>query len=48
MPKLLGCSFLIHLASLGGEQRLNPYTCHSVLTYDQDDLEAELSPSGRV
>ena len=43
--KIVGCSFLIHLAQLGGESRLNPYQCHSVLTYDQDDLEAELSPS---
>ncbi|TWU59900.1 Adenine phosphoribosyltransferase [Rubripirellula tenax] len=46
--QIVGCSFLIHLAQLGGEDRLNPYTCHSVLTYDQDDLESELSPSGRV
>ncbi|MGB7326838.1 MAG: adenine phosphoribosyltransferase [Rubripirellula sp.] len=46
--KIVGCSFLIHLAQLGGEDRLNPYQCHSVLTYDQDDLESELSPSGRV
>ena len=46
--KIVGCSFLIHLANLGGEERLNPYACHSVLTYDQDDMEAELSPSGRV
>lgn len=46
--EIVGCSFLIHLAKLGGEERLNPYKCHSVLTYDQDDMEAELSPSGRV
>ncbi|QDT06678.1 Adenine phosphoribosyltransferase [Rubripirellula lacrimiformis] len=45
--EIVGCSFLIHLAQLGGEDRLNPYKCHSVLTYDQDDLENELSPSGR-
>lgn len=45
--KIVGCSFLIHLANLGGEERLNPYNCHSVLTYDQDDMEAELSPSSR-
>ena len=46
--KIVGCSFLIHLAPLGGEERLSPYDCHSVLTYDQDDMEAELSPSGRA
>lgn len=46
--EIVGCSFLIHLAPLGGEDRLNPYRCHSVLTYDQDDMESELSPSGRV
>lgn len=46
--EIVGCSFLIHLAPLGGEERLNPYECHSVLKYDQNDLEAELSPSGRV
>ncbi len=45
--KIVGCSFLIHLAPLGGAERLSPYDCHSVLTYDQDDLEAECSPSGR-
>jgi adenine phosphoribosyltransferase len=41
---IVGCSFLIHLVQLGGEERLNPYVVHSVLTYDQDDHEAELSP----
>jgi adenine phosphoribosyltransferase len=46
--EIVGCSFLIHLVKLGGEERLNPYPCHSVLTYDQDDHESELSPSGRV
>lgn len=46
--EIVGCSFLIHLVSLGGHQRLTPYECHSVLSYDQDDLESELSPSGRV
>jgi adenine phosphoribosyltransferase len=45
--KIVGCAFLIHLTQLGGEERLNPYKCHSVLTYDQDDLESELSPSSR-
>ncbi len=46
--EIVGCSFLIHLAQLGGQDRLNPYSCHSVLTYEQDDLESELSPSGRI
>src|SRR6056297_81057 len=45
---IVGCSFLIHLAHLGGEDRLNPYRCHSVLKYDQNDLERELSPSSRA
>jgi len=41
--EIVGCSFLIHLVKLGGEPRLNPYTVHSVLRYDQDDEEVELS-----
>lgn len=41
--KIVGCSFLIHLVQLGGEQRLTPYNVNSVLSYDQDDHEAELS-----
>ncbi len=41
--EIVGCSFLIHLAQLGGEARLSPYSVHSVLTYDQDDHESELS-----
>tara|TARA_R110002049_G_scaffold72490_3_gene187283 strand:+ start:55633 stop:56193 length:561 start_codon:yes stop_codon:yes gene_type:complete len=41
--EIVGCSFLIHLVQLGGEARLNPYPIHSVLTYDQDDDEVELS-----
>ncbi len=42
--EIVGCSFLIHLVQLGGEQRLRPYPVHSVLRYDQDDIEEELSP----
>ena len=42
--EIIGCSFLIHLAQLGGEERLNPYPIHAVLKYDQDDHEVELSP----
>lgn len=42
--EIVGCSFLIHLVQLGGEARLSPYRVHSVLKYDQDDHEVELSP----
>lgn len=31
--KILGCSFLIHLADLHGEEKLRPYRVESVLTY---------------
>jgi len=41
--EIIGCTFLIHLVQLGGEERLRPYRVHSVLRYDQDDHEAELS-----
>ena len=41
--EIVGCSFLIHLVQLGGEERLSPYRIHSVLRYDQDDHEQELS-----
>ncbi|WP_442506407.1 adenine phosphoribosyltransferase [Novipirellula sp. SH528] len=41
--EIVGCSFLIHLVQLGGKERLNPYSVHSVLDYDQDDDETELS-----
>ena len=41
--KIVGCSFLIHLVPLGGEARLTPYDVHSVIRYDQDDGESELS-----
>ncbi|TWU11191.1 Adenine phosphoribosyltransferase [Novipirellula galeiformis] len=41
--EIVGCSFLIHLVQLGGEARLSPYHVHSVLSYDQDDDETELS-----
>jgi len=42
--EIVGCSFLIHLVQLGGEERLRPYSINSVLSYDQDDIEAELNP----
>jgi adenine phosphoribosyltransferase len=41
--EIVGCSFLIHLVQLGGAERLSPYQVQSVLRYDQDDHEAELS-----
>lgn len=41
--EIVGCSFLIHLVPLGGRERLRPYPVHSVLTYEQDDLETELT-----
>ena len=45
--QVVGCSFLIHLVRLGGAERLSPHRIESVLSYDQDDLEAECSPSTR-
>ncbi|QDT11386.1 adenine phosphoribosyltransferase [Planctomycetes bacterium K23_9] len=41
--EIVGCSFLIHLVPLGGEERLSPHKVHSVLQYEQDDDETELS-----
>jgi len=46
--EIVGCSFLIHLATLGGEARLNPYHSRSVLRYDSDDIEDELSMQSRI
>ncbi len=46
--KIIGCAFLIELASLGGASRLEPYTVHSVVRYDVDDDEAELSIQNRM
>ena len=40
---IVGCSFLIQLAQLGGAERLSPYRVESVLKYEQDDHESELS-----
>ncbi|QDS93445.1 Adenine phosphoribosyltransferase [Roseimaritima multifibrata] len=45
--EIVGCSFLVHLVQLGGEDRLSPYPCHSVLRYDDDDSECELSVQNR-
>ena len=44
---IVGCSFLIHLPALGGEDRLSPYKVHSVIRYDEDVNEAELSVQNR-
>lgn len=41
--EIVGCAFLIHLVQLGGQARLSPYPVHSVLRYDEDDREHELS-----
>jgi len=32
--EVVGCGFLIELASLGGRERLAPYEAHALLTYD--------------
>lgn len=45
---IVGCAFLIELAALGGEARLNPYRVHSVVRYGRDDQEAELSIQNRM
>ncbi|MDF1842848.1 MAG: adenine phosphoribosyltransferase [Rubripirellula sp.] len=40
--EVVGCSFLIHLVQLGGAERLQPHKVHSVLSYDEDEIESEL------
>ena len=45
--EIVGCSFLLELTALGGASRLNTYSVHSVLTYWQDDREAELGIQNR-
>ena len=45
--EIVGCSFLVELTALGGASRLNPYTVHTVISYGQDDQEAELSIQNR-
>jgi adenine phosphoribosyltransferase len=45
--QIVGCSFLIQLAPLGGEARLKPYDVHTVIRYEMDDAEAELSVQNR-
>lgn len=45
--EVVGCSFLIHLVTLGGHARLNPYSIRSVLEYEDSDSETELSVQNR-
>jgi adenine phosphoribosyltransferase len=45
---IVGCAFLVELAALGGESRLDPYPVHSVIRYGKDDREAELSVQNRI
>lgn len=45
--QIVGCSFLIHLVPLGGADRLNPYPSQSVLAYEQEDQEVDLSIQNR-
>jgi adenine phosphoribosyltransferase len=45
--EIVGCSFLIHLVTLGGHQRLSPYQVRSVLRYEDSDSETELSIQNR-
>ncbi len=40
--EIVGCSFLIHLATLGGEARLNPYHSKSVIRYDDEEGDGKL------
>lgn len=40
---IVGCAFLIELCAMGGASRLEPYPVHSVLRYDRDDSQADLS-----
>ena len=44
---IVGCSFLIHLVTLGGHGRLNPYDVRSVLRYEEMDAETDLSVQNR-
>lgn len=45
--KIVGCSFLIHLVTLGGHLRLSPYDVRSVLGYEDPDSETDLSIQNR-
>lgn len=45
--EIVGCSFLIHLESLGGAARMEPYDVHAAITYGGDDGEGELSIQNR-
>lgn len=45
--KIVGCSFLLHLVTLGGHLRLNPYEIRSVIECEDSDIEADLSIQNR-
>lgn len=45
--KIVGCSFLIHLVTLGGHLRLNPYNIRSVIEFEDEDIETDLSIQNR-
>lgn len=45
--KIVGCSFLVHLVTLGGHLRLNPYEIRSVIEYEDADVERDLSIQNR-
>ncbi|WP_164102005.1 adenine phosphoribosyltransferase [Candidatus Laterigemmans baculatus] len=45
--KIVGCSFLIHLVTLGGHLRLSPYDVRSVIGFEDPDSETDLSIQNR-
>lgn len=45
--KIVGCSFLIHLVTLGGHLRLSPYDIRSVIEFEDEDIETDLSIQNR-
>lgn len=45
--KIAGCSFLIHLVTLGGHLRLTQYETRSVIRYEDSDAETDLSIQNR-
>jgi adenine phosphoribosyltransferase len=44
---IAGCSFLIHLVTLGGHRRLGSYDVRSVIRYEKADEETDLSIQNR-
>lgn len=45
--EIVGCSFLIHLVTLGGHLRLSPYDVRSVIDYADPETETDLSIQNR-